>query len=258
MAEIAQGLGVGRQSAAREARNKIKRTQPPHRCPSHIYGCSPRPSHLQATFNLRGVMDRWPERAPLLGECLRQMDSDVLCFQEVLTGGCAHNSAPCLVQPVRSYPERCCLGTGCQVCISLQCWPWVSLPRCRCPERCRRVWAGPAAAGRLLPRLSLQGRPLQPAHHRRAGQVGRAGGRQAGLPALVQLTCPCAALPGVWARVPKTPTACCRTMAFQVVRAARGGLAGGGAAAAHAGAAAALGGGVEGAVQPAPGPLPQH
>ncbi|GAB4819897.1 hypothetical protein N2152v2_006943 [Parachlorella kessleri] len=39
-----------------------------------------------ATFNLRGVMDRWQERRPLLHECLKQLDADVLCFQEVLTG----------------------------------------------------------------------------------------------------------------------------------------------------------------------------
>lgn len=39
-----------------------------------------------ATFNLRGVMDRWHEREPLLRQCLHGMDADVLCFQEVLTG----------------------------------------------------------------------------------------------------------------------------------------------------------------------------
>ncbi|KAL4433763.1 hypothetical protein ABPG75_000204 [Micractinium tetrahymenae] len=39
-----------------------------------------------ASFNLRGVMDRWYEREPLLRQCLRDMDADVLCFQEVLTG----------------------------------------------------------------------------------------------------------------------------------------------------------------------------
>lgn len=41
-----------------------------------------------ATFNLRGVMDRWQERQPLLRQCLQQMDADVLCFQECLTGAC--------------------------------------------------------------------------------------------------------------------------------------------------------------------------
>ncbi|PSC67693.1 endonuclease exonuclease phosphatase family [Micractinium conductrix] len=39
-----------------------------------------------ATFNLRGVMDRWQERKPLLRQCLQQIDADVLCFQECLTG----------------------------------------------------------------------------------------------------------------------------------------------------------------------------
>eukprot|EP00882_Tetradesmus_deserticola_P008246 GHRQ01008691.1.p1 GENE.GHRQ01008691.1~~GHRQ01008691.1.p1 ORF type:complete len:283 (+),score=55.95 GHRQ01008691.1:303-1151(+) len=38
------------------------------------------------TFNIRGIMDRWPERAPLLQRCLKQADADVFCFQEVLTG----------------------------------------------------------------------------------------------------------------------------------------------------------------------------
>ncbi len=47
-----------------------------------------------ATFNLRGVMDRWQERRPLLGDCLKQLDADVLCFQEVLTG-----EAPCWLVP---------------------------------------------------------------------------------------------------------------------------------------------------------------
>eukprot|EP00775_Hariotina_reticulata_P008696 gene8696-8877_t len=38
------------------------------------------------TFNIRGVMDRWPERAPVLKQCLKQADADIVCFQEVLTG----------------------------------------------------------------------------------------------------------------------------------------------------------------------------
>jgi hypothetical protein len=38
------------------------------------------------TFNIRGIMDRWPERSPLLRRCLKQADADVFCFQEVLTG----------------------------------------------------------------------------------------------------------------------------------------------------------------------------
>ena len=39
-----------------------------------------------ATFNLRGIMDRWGERRPVLKSCLKDMDADVLCFQECLTG----------------------------------------------------------------------------------------------------------------------------------------------------------------------------
>ena len=39
-----------------------------------------------ATWNLRGVSDRWAERRPLLAQALREMDADVVCFQEVLTG----------------------------------------------------------------------------------------------------------------------------------------------------------------------------
>lgn len=40
------------------------------------------------TFNIRGVMDRWPERAPVLRQVLKQADADIVCFQEVLTGVC--------------------------------------------------------------------------------------------------------------------------------------------------------------------------
>jgi hypothetical protein len=38
------------------------------------------------TFNVRGVMDRWTERAPVLRDCLSELNPDVVCFQEVLTG----------------------------------------------------------------------------------------------------------------------------------------------------------------------------
>lgn len=38
------------------------------------------------TFNIRGIHDRWRERAPVLKQCLKQADADVFCFQEVLTG----------------------------------------------------------------------------------------------------------------------------------------------------------------------------
>lgn len=39
-----------------------------------------------ATFNLRGVSDRWHERRALLASCLSDIDADVLCFQECMTG----------------------------------------------------------------------------------------------------------------------------------------------------------------------------
>jgi hypothetical protein len=58
-----------------------------------------------ATFNLRGVMDRWQERQPLLRQCIDKMDADVLCFQECLTGElpCCRTASPC------SRPGcRCC------------------------------------------------------------------------------------------------------------------------------------------------------
>lgn len=38
------------------------------------------------TFNIRGINDRWQERAPILKQCLKEADADVYCFQEVLTG----------------------------------------------------------------------------------------------------------------------------------------------------------------------------
>lgn len=40
-----------------------------------------------ATFNIRGIMDRWTERQELLRQCIREIDADVYAFQEVLTGG---------------------------------------------------------------------------------------------------------------------------------------------------------------------------
>lgn len=49
-------------------------------------GDATRATFSVATFNLRGVMDRWVERQPLLRQCLQQIDADVLCFQECLTG----------------------------------------------------------------------------------------------------------------------------------------------------------------------------
>lgn len=39
-----------------------------------------------ATYNIRGISDRWAERQPLLRDCIASMDADVYCFQECLTG----------------------------------------------------------------------------------------------------------------------------------------------------------------------------
>lgn len=39
-----------------------------------------------ATHNIRGIMDRYVERFPVLKRCLKEMDADVVCFQECLTG----------------------------------------------------------------------------------------------------------------------------------------------------------------------------
>jgi len=50
------------------------------------------------TFNIRGVMDRWPERAPVLKQCLKQADADIVCFQEVLTGEVAAGSFMTVLQ----------------------------------------------------------------------------------------------------------------------------------------------------------------
>lgn len=61
---------------------------PPPAAVAHVTLC---------TFNLRGVMDRWHERRPLLEACLRAIDADVYGFQEVLTGkllGRAGDSGP--------------------------------------------------------------------------------------------------------------------------------------------------------------------
>ncbi|GBF89578.1 hypothetical protein Rsub_02296 [Raphidocelis subcapitata] len=47
---------------------------------------APRALLRVVTFNLRGVMDRWRERAPLARQLLAGLEADVYCFQEVLTG----------------------------------------------------------------------------------------------------------------------------------------------------------------------------
>jgi len=47
---------------------------------------SPTAEFSVATFNLRAIMDRWPERKPILKKCIEEINADVLCFQECLTG----------------------------------------------------------------------------------------------------------------------------------------------------------------------------
>lgn len=48
--------------------------------------------HSIATFNLRGISDRWLERHRVLKQCIRDIDADVFCFQEVLTGSYAQDA----------------------------------------------------------------------------------------------------------------------------------------------------------------------
>ena len=47
-----------------------------------------------ATFNLRGVSDRWREREPVLRHGLDTMDADIYAFHEVLTGAPPPPSRP--------------------------------------------------------------------------------------------------------------------------------------------------------------------
>jgi endonuclease/exonuclease/phosphatase family metal-dependent hydrolase len=54
-----------------------------------------------ATFNVRGVMDRWRERRPALAAALADLDADVLCLQEVLTGEARQDAS--LLAPLGGY-----------------------------------------------------------------------------------------------------------------------------------------------------------
>jgi len=63
-----------------------RRRRPKHRAAGNMQPSQASAVFSIATFNLRGVSDRWVERQPLLRQCLHQMDADVLCFQECLTG----------------------------------------------------------------------------------------------------------------------------------------------------------------------------
>lgn len=59
------------------------------------------------TFNVRAIMDRWPERLPILKDCLQKMSPDVVAFQEVLTG----------LTLSRLFPiaSKCCFTRACTV-----------------------------------------------------------------------------------------------------------------------------------------------
>lgn len=73
------GKGIRRWHAGRRAAKRAMATPRPAAAATYVTILS---------FNIRGVMDRWPERAPVLKKVLKQADADVVCFQEVLTGGC--------------------------------------------------------------------------------------------------------------------------------------------------------------------------
>lgn len=74
------------------------------------------------TFNIRGIMDRWPERAPLLRRCLKQADADVFCFQEVLTGelGFACRNSSAVLAPTRVSRRLSCKCRACWRIVSQQ------------------------------------------------------------------------------------------------------------------------------------------
>lgn len=59
-----------------------------------------------------GIMDRYDERLPLLRAALREMDADVIAFQEILTGEYAQASPtrPCVFPSPAERP-----GGGCSV-----------------------------------------------------------------------------------------------------------------------------------------------
>lgn len=79
-------IGVTLATGAKTLYNRLfRRRRPRHRASTKMDG-SRAAIFSVATYNLRGIMDRWTERKPVLKECLKEMDADVLCFQECLTG----------------------------------------------------------------------------------------------------------------------------------------------------------------------------
>lgn len=83
---VAVLLGTSLAAAAGSKLRKLfRRGRRPKKVPSRMSDGSVARFSV-ATFNLRGVMDRWMERRPVLQHCIEDMDADVLCFQECLTG----------------------------------------------------------------------------------------------------------------------------------------------------------------------------
>lgn len=81
-------LGLGASLAAltgSRLRKLFRRGRKPRKAPSRMQVGSVAKFSV-ATFNLRGIMDRWSERKAVLQRCLEDMDADVLCFQECMTG----------------------------------------------------------------------------------------------------------------------------------------------------------------------------
>lgn len=68
------------------------------------------------SFNIRGVSDRWPERAPVLKKVLKQADADVVCFQEVLTGRQAYGTPVPMRRTCRVLTSRQGQGQPWDVC----------------------------------------------------------------------------------------------------------------------------------------------
>ncbi len=63
-------------------------------------------------------MDRWQERQPLLRQCLHQMDADVLCFQECLTG--ALFAAIAVIACAALVPVACNFTQAAEQCMLLR------------------------------------------------------------------------------------------------------------------------------------------
>lgn len=145
---------------------------------------------LSRCWPCTGVMDRWHEREPLLRQCLHEMDADVLCFQEVLTGECQiATTSKALARPSsrgRMLPQACrlalpgrrgsmWLGSAFAVCAS----PRTAglLPACRhvgCWARCQPPSSSGAPAQRKKQIcLSCQVLPVERAAPAVAAQQGR-------------------------------------------------------------------------------------